>query len=85
MDMPLILSAIDEEISKLQQVRFLLATTSTTAALLAKRGPGRPKKAAADDSRPAKIAKRVLSPEARKKIADAQKKRWAAAAKKSTK
>jgi len=67
--------AIDAEIEKLQKVRALLSgvVTATTKA-------GAPAK---------KIARRrrKLSPEARKRIADAQKKRWAAvkAAKESTK
>lgn len=72
-----ILAAIDAEISKLQQVRSLLAASSNPEAILAKRGRGRPKKTATEP----KAVKRVLSPEARKKIADAQKKRWAAAKK----
>jgi len=47
---------------------------------MAKKGPGRPKKA--PSTSPTKTAKkRVLSDEARSKIAAAQKKRWAAAKK----
>ena len=66
-----IISQIDAEISRLTQVRKLLAGSdigSITA-------PKRKTKTA-----PAKKAKktRVLSPEARKRIADAQRKRWAA-------
>lgn len=64
-----ILAQIDAEISRLTQVRSLLATTGNVGTLAApkgKRGPGRPRK------------KRTLSPEARKRIAEAQRKRWAA-------
>lgn len=65
-----ILAQIDAEIARLTQVRALLATTgnigSSVTAVKGKRGPGRPRK------------KRTLSPEARKRIAEAQRKRWAA-------
>jgi uncharacterized protein YbaP (TraB family) len=65
-----IVSAIDEEIAKLQRARALLVEANITGSKV-----GRPAR-----STPAakKSAKRVLSPEARKRIADAQKKRWAA-------
>jgi hypothetical protein len=66
-----ILAQIDSEIARLSQARKLLASlggaTSTTA--------GKAKKAVAK-AKPRK--KHVLSPEARKRIADAQRKRWAA-------
>ena len=61
-----IVAEIDAEIAKLQQVRALLANTGK-AMKLAEHGAGKARKP------------RVLSPEARKRIADAQKKRWAAA------
>ena len=65
-----ILAQIEAEIARLTQVRSLLANSSNistklTAAKL-KNAVGRPRK------------KRVLSAEARKRIADAQRKRWAA-------
>jgi hypothetical protein len=67
-----ILAQIDEEIAKLEQIRSLLATTGVaTKAVTAPKA----KKAAA------KVKgqkRRTLSPEARKRIADAQRKRWAA-------
>ena len=66
-----ILSQIDAEIARLQQVRKLLAgagSISSSAAVKATRT-----KAAKSAPR-----KRVLSPEARKRIADAQRRRWAA-------
>jgi len=67
-----ILAQIDAEIARLTHVRSLLANTGiVTARLTATKA----KKAAAG----AKLRKRrVLSPEARKRIADAQRKRWAA-------
>ena len=65
-----ILAQIDEEIARLTQVRSLLAGSGSSASGLsgrkAKKAPAKPKKS------------RVLSPEARKRIADAQRKRWAA-------
>ena len=68
-----ILELIDAEISRLKQVRALLANTGEVAVKVTE--PKTRKK-------PAKIKKakktRVLSPEARKRIADAQRKRWAA-------
>jgi hypothetical protein len=67
-----IVALIDAEIAKLTQVRSLLASTGKVAAKVTDHIA---KKAA-----PAKKAKkrRKLSPEARKRIADAQRKRWAA-------
>jgi hypothetical protein len=76
-----ILSLIDAEIAKLTQVRSLLATTGKAAdkvtAHLAKAAK------AAKAEKPVKKAKktkkrRVLSPEARERIAAAQRQRWAA-------
>jgi len=71
-----IIAEIDAQISKLQQARALLAGTTTSAA---RTGRGRPKgskngAAAASTTAP---RKRKLSPEGRKRIADAMKKRWA--------
>jgi len=71
-----ILAQIDEEIAKLKQVRALLATTGKVATKLAER---KTKEAPVKAAKAAKTKKhRVLSPEARKRIADAQRKRWAA-------
>ncbi|MFZ0663084.1 MAG: hypothetical protein WAM66_10365 [Acidobacteriaceae bacterium] len=61
-----ILSAIDEEISKLQQVRKLLQSGGGSKLVSGLTGRGRKPR-----------AKRVLSPEARQRIAAAQKRRWA--------
>jgi hypothetical protein len=66
-----ILAQIDAEIARLTQVRSLLASTTKVDTRLT----GRSTKKAS----PAKVRKtRVLSPDARKRIADAQRKRWAA-------
>jgi hypothetical protein len=76
MDFHRLVQEIDSEISRLQQARALLIGAPT------KRGPGRPKAAAThkasatSGSKPAK-RKRRLSPEGRKRIADAMRKRWA--------
>jgi hypothetical protein len=66
-----IIAQLDAEIARLQQVKALLNGTT------AKRSPGRPA-AGATAAAPATTAKkRILSAEARAKIAAAQKKRWA--------
>ncbi len=78
-----IVAEIDAEIAKLQQARALL---SGAGAAPVKAGPGRPKgsknvaaaKAVAVAKPAAKPAKkRKLSPEGRKRIAEAMKRRWA--------
>ena len=76
-----VISQIDAEIAKLQQARALLAGTPDAL----KPGRGRPKgsknvaekPAPAAPAAPAKKGKRQLSPEGRKAIADAMKRRWA--------
>ena len=67
-----ILIEIDAEIARLTQIRNLLANAGVVA-----RNVAEPK----SKKTPAKSKgkkPRVLSPEARKRIADAQRKRWAA-------
>jgi hypothetical protein len=66
-----ILAEIDAEIARLTEARALLASMgpATTAAPKGKAAKKAAKKAG---------KKRVLSAEARKRIADAQRKRWAA-------
>ena len=85
MAMTEVLLKIDEEIAKLQQARALLAGVG---AAQVKAGRGRPKgsKNVASVATPAaaKKRKRQLSPEGRKAIADAMKKRWAERRKAST-
>ncbi|HEY6851126.1 MAG TPA: hypothetical protein VI320_33555 [Terracidiphilus sp.] len=66
-----ILAQIDEEIAKLEQIRSLLANTSVAAKAV--KAP-RAKKASAKEKGK---KRRTLSPEARNRIADAQRKRWA--------
>jgi len=63
-----ILAQIDSEIARLTQARSLLAGSgsSTTTQRKNRKSAGKARKT------------RVLSPEARKRIADAQRKRWAA-------
>jgi hypothetical protein len=67
-----ILAQIDAEIARLTQARSLLASLGTIAVAVtapeSKKSPAKAKRR----------KKRVLSPEARKRIADAQRKRWAA-------
>ena len=67
-----ILKQIDEEIAKLTHIRALLATTGVAA----KKSAEPKAKKTATKTKGKK--RRVLSPEARKRIADAQRKRWAA-------
>jgi hypothetical protein len=70
-----ILSQIDAEIARLTQVRKLLAGSGTVSITV----PQRKTKSAKKSSKKT----RVLSPEARKRIADAQRRRWAAQKSKS--
>lgn len=63
-----ILAQIDSEIARLTQVRSLLAGSGSSTATQRKNRKSSAKARKA----------RVLSPEARKRIADAQRKRWAA-------
>lgn len=77
-----ILSSIDREIALLQQVRALLGAAAPVKKV------GRPKKAVAavmTAAKPAKAAKKIgktkkrnLTPEGRKRIAEAVKRRWEA-------
>jgi hypothetical protein len=73
-----IIAQLDAEIARLYQVRNLLsATGKVEAKITAVKGtPARKTRGKAASK--VKVVKRVLSPEARKAIADAQRKRWAA-------
>jgi hypothetical protein len=64
-----IIDAIDEEIARLREVRSLLARTSRIADS---------KQVSKVKAAAKKSTKRRLSPEARARIAEAQRKRWAA-------
>lgn len=68
----MVVKEIDAEIGRLRQAKALLSGTGT-------RGPGRPAKHAAISlaSATGTPMRRVLSPQARNKIAAAQRKRWA--------
>jgi hypothetical protein len=66
-----ILAQIDAEIARLTQARALLSSAGKVSVPAAGvKGAGAPARKTRK--------KRVLSPEARKRIADAQRKRWAA-------
>jgi hypothetical protein len=71
MDHQTIISTIDAEIANLQRARTLLSNAVDTGSIRGIR--------AATHRKAAKRVTRRLSPEARKRIADAQRKRWAAA------
>ena len=68
MDSQSIIAALDAEIEALRQARAVLLQSDQTGETSRRRS-----------AKPRKSAKRVLSPEARKRIADAQRKRWAKA------
>jgi hypothetical protein len=76
MDVKQILTEIDAEISRLQQARAALVAIGGSGVVALKRR-GRPK-GSKNLAAPAPAKrKRNLSPEGRKRIADAMKKRWA--------
>ena len=90
MDVRSIIADIDAEIAKLQGVKATLTGLSGSAPVVAKATGrrGRPKGSknvatvakaakAVKAAKPAKATKRKLSPEGRKRIADAMKRRWA--------
>jgi hypothetical protein len=64
-----ILAQLDAEIARLTQVRSLLASSGKVTAKFTERKNSKAQ---------GKSRRRVLSAEARKRIADAQRKRWAA-------
>ena len=72
-----LLSLIDAEIARLKQVRALPATTGKATAKLTASSIKKAAAAAAA-SKPKAKKNRVLSPDARKRIAEAQRRRWAA-------
>lgn len=78
MEVSRIIAEIDAQILNLQQARALLAGSSIPAT---RTGPGRPKGGkngvAVAGAPVAATRKRKLSPEGRKRIAEAMKKRWA--------
>ncbi len=72
-----VIAEIDKEIARLQQARDILAGSEEVVAVKRGRKPAAKPAATKRPGRPVG-SKRVLSAEARKRIADAQKKRWAA-------
>ena len=76
MDVAGIVAELDAEIDRLQQVRAALAGVNTATVVEPKRG--RPKGSGTKASSTKTAGKkRQLSPEGRKAIADAMKRRWA--------
>jgi hypothetical protein len=76
-----IIAQIDAEIAKLTQVRSLLSNTGKVAdkiAAIKTKLKEHNTKATATIAKTKGKKRRTLSPEARKRIADAQRKRWAA-------
>jgi hypothetical protein len=74
-----ILKAIDEQIGRLQQARQLLVGSAAPAGVSVRRGRPKGSKnkgAVAPASTPPKAAERVMSAEAKARIAAAQKLRW---------
>lgn len=79
MDHSRLVQEIDLEIARLQQARALLAGEPV------RRGPGRPKAAGEGaGASGTKRRKRNMSPEGRKRIAEAMRKRWAERKKQQT-
>nr|WP_128915272.1 hypothetical protein [Granulicella sibirica] len=74
-----LIEEIDAEILRLQHARALLDESPV------KRGPGRPRKSVVSTVKAKVQGKRLMSPEGRARIAEAQKKRWAAKRKASRK
>ena len=71
-----VIAQIDAEISKLEQAKTLLTAGATVVPASAVKGKrGRPKGSV---SAKTASAKRTVSPEGRKRMAEAQRKRWAA-------
>ncbi len=65
-----IIAALDAEIAKLQNARKLLALNGKVDVIVSKH--------VAKNATAKKVKKRILSPEARARIAEGQRKRWAA-------
>jgi hypothetical protein len=72
MDTKEIIAQIDSEIARLQDAKSILSDRTTTPTIKAKRGPE-----AKTAPTPTTAKRRILSPEARARIAAAQKARWA--------
>ena len=77
MEVSRIVAEIDAQILKLQQARALLSGASAPAVRTGRGRPKGSKNGGAAAAAPAGTRKRKLSPEGRKRIAEAMKKRWA--------
>ena len=75
MDVSRILSEIDAEIARLQQARAALSSIGASGTVAPRRG--RPKGSTNKKTAAKTGRKRNLSPEGRKRIAEAMKRRWA--------
>jgi hypothetical protein len=76
-DIETIISQLEEQRSAIERAISALRDIGGSEAILVKKGrPGRPPAIAGDS--PAPVSKRRLSPEGRKRIVQALKKRWAA-------
>lgn len=75
MDVSRILSEIDAEIARLQQARTALTAIAGSGTVAPRRG--RPKGSTNKSTAAKPRRKRNLSPEGRKRIAEAMKRRWA--------
>ena len=84
MDVTQILSEIDAEIARLQQARAALVAIGSSGTVAPQKRRGRPKGSTNAASAPAKRT-RNLSPEGRKRIQEAMKRRWAERRKTSSK
>lgn len=73
MEVSRIIAEIDAQIHKLQQARELLSGV----AVAERRGPGRPKGSKNVPTSATTPRQRKLTPEGRKRIAEAMKRRWA--------
>lgn len=83
MDVSKILAEIDAKIASLHQAREAIVSLETGADVKRKRG--RPKGSGAKKAVKAAKKKRNLTPEGRKRIAEAMKRRWAAQRKEDVK
>ncbi|MFC5864779.1 hypothetical protein ACFPT7_20895 [Acidicapsa dinghuensis] len=73
MQLSQILAEIDSEISRLEQARKILAGEGVSSAKSSRRGPS---SAVASEGPAKRKKKRNLSPEGRKRIAEAVRRRW---------
>lgn len=78
MGIPEIMASVDHEIALLRQARALLSGSGAAvpAKAIGKRGKGLVTAAAAKPAPKTAVKKRKLSPEGRKRIAEAVKRRW---------